>query len=223
MINEPIIKSLHDQKVESLANELLQKGYKVTVEPLVTDLPFRLGNYRPDLIASKNNGGIILEVKTNQRFSVERFQELAERIAEHDHWRFLLVTLDDVTKNLLPEADEELPSWRELQTKMESISSLIQQLMLEPAVLYLWGTAEAMLRKRAIVQKIPIERLHAATLLNHMYSCGEVSMTEFDLLKSILDKRNRVAHGRVTSLNAKELEDGLLVTRSLIEQWKACE
>lgn len=219
MMNEPI-KSLHDQKVESLANELLQKGYKVTVEPLVTDLPFTLGNYRPDLIASKDKGGIILEVKTNQRFSVDRFQELAQRIAEHEHWRFLLVTLDDVTKNLLPESDDDLPSWNELSAKTESISALIQQLMLEPAVLYLWGTIEAMLRKRAIVQKIPIDRFQAVKLLNHMYSSGEVSMNEFDSFKSILEKRNRVAHGLVTSLGAKELEDCLSMARSLIEQWK---
>ncbi|MDD2815865.1 MAG: hypothetical protein PHP00_09015 [Thiotrichaceae bacterium] len=221
MMNESI-KSLHDQKVESLANELLQKGYKVTVEPLVTDLPFKLGNYRPDLIASKDKGGIILEVKTNQRFSVDRFQELAQKIAEHEHWRFLLVTLDDVTKNLLPESDDDLPSWNELSAKTESISALIQQRMLEPAVLYLWGTIEAMLRKRAIVQKLPIERLHVVTLLDHMYSSGEVSMSEFDSFKSILDKRNRVAHGLVTSLKATELEDCLSMTCSLIEQWKEC-
>lgn len=215
------IKTLHDQKVESASKELSNIGYSVMIEPESTGLPFDLGNYRPDLIAFKDNGGIILEVNANRsRLSVDRFQEIAETIATHDGWRFVLVTPDDVAEKLLPEGKDDLPSWGDLQAKIENIENLIQQAMVEPALLYLWSAIEALLRKRAISQNIPIERFPAIKLLNHMYSSGEISMQEFDLVKSIFEKRNRVAHGLVTSLTSNELIDPLAMTRSLIEKWR---
>lgn len=216
------LKSLHDQKIDSVAKDLSQKGYQVIIEPLRNDLPFELGNYRPDLIALKGNEGIILEVKTtSQRLSIDRFQEISERIAEHKGWQFFLITLDDITEEVLPDRTEALPSWDALQAKIEAISVLIRQAMIEPAVLYLWSAIEAILRKRAIAQKIPIDRFPPAKLLNHMYSSGEISLHEFDTLMPIYKKRNRIAHGLMTALVTEELEHPLAITRALTERWQA--
>ncbi len=215
------VKSLHSQKLESTAQELLAQGYEVIIAPSSDQLPFDLGNYQPDLVAFKGKGGLILEVKGSlERLSIDRFQELAERISEYDGWRFLLVTLNDAIESLVPKEPGDLPSWKTLQAKTKDVETLIQAMMVEPALLYLWSTIEALLRKRAIAQSIPIDRFPPVTLLNHMYSSGELSVDEFDVIRSILEKRNRVAHGLVTSLLASELEGPLVIARSLLEKWQ---
>lgn len=215
------VKSPYDQKVESIANELSEQEYEVILEPSLDKLPFDLGSYKPDLVALKDKGGIILEVKSRHtKFSVDRFQELAERIAAHEGWRFLVVTLDDITETLLPKEPSDLPSVALLQEKTRQVETLIQSGMVEPALLYLWSTIEGLLRKRAIAQEIPIYRFPLIRLLDHMYSSGEISIDEFDLLRSTLEKRDGVAHGLVTSLTVSELEKLLTTTRYLIEKWQ---
>ncbi len=215
-----ITKSLHEQKIEATAQELLDKGYKVVINPSQSDLPFDLGGYRPNLVATQNGKGVILEVKTSlKRVSVDRFQEIAEQIATHDGWRFILVTLDDAREKVLPSDEKELPSWSELISRLSKLDILLQESLFEPALLFLWSIIEAALRKRAIAQLIPIERFPPINLLNHMYSSGEISIPEFDLIKDCLERRNKVAHGILTSIDSDVLKLSTDVTRLLIEKW----
>jgi hypothetical protein len=216
----PPIASAANEQTLKVADELAAKGYQVTIEPSPDNLPFDLSGYCPDLVAFKDGGGIILEMKPRLAgVSVDRFQQLAERVAQHAGWRFMLVTLDDVTKNILPEGQEDLPSWSALKDKVAGIDGLIGTGLLEPALLYLWGAIEAMLRKRALAQLLPIDRFPADKLLKHSYSSGELSIQEFDLITPLLAKRNRVAHGLVTVLVAEELRQLLDVTCGLLDKW----
>jgi REase_AHJR-like len=124
--------SLHEQRVRSTAQELLDNGYKVSIDPLISDLPFELGGYRPDLIATKDTEGIVLEIKTSlNRLSVDRFQDIAERVATHHGWRFLLVTLDDTSEKILLSDDDEMPSWEELNSRLAKLNTLIQDSLFE--------------------------------------------------------------------------------------------
>ncbi|MDY6991323.1 MAG: hypothetical protein SVR94_01785 [Pseudomonadota bacterium] len=216
--------SLHNQKVEQAAQEFKDKGYDVKLEPSQAELPFDLGNYRPDLIAYKGNEGIILEVKGSQaRFSVDRYQEVAEEIARHQGWKFLLVTLEDIDERIVPSETNDLPSWHDLASRMGEIRTLFEDGFLEPSLLYLWGSIEAALRKRAIAQKIPIERFPAIKLVNHIYSSAEISISEFELLKSLFEKRNRVAHGLVVSLESTELEKAINCIQKIMDRWQEAE
>ncbi len=171
-------------------------------EPSPKELPFDLGGYRPDLLATKGDTGLIIEVKTSaSRISVDRFLSLAWEISTHPGWRFLLVTLEDVDSSWTPTTSHELPAWPQLETKLRQARALIAEGAIEPALLYLWSIFEAALRKRAIEQNIPVERLPAAMLLNHMYSQGEVSVNDIDLLREFMLKRNRIAHGGNESID----------------------
>lgn len=212
---------IEHKTIEAIASKLEQDGYTVVIEPSSQELPFDLGHYRPDLVATRGHqGGIILEVKSSSsRLSVDRFQELADTIATHDGWRFLLVTSDDISGNGLISSHDPLPDWESFQSKIQEIEKLIQARMSEPALLYSWSTLEAILRKRAIAQNLPVERFPFLQLLNHMYSSGEISMDEFDHIKARLEKRDRIAHGLMAVVKAEELEELLAIIRSLMEQW----
>ncbi len=201
-MNSPARKA-HDDKISSLAIEYAHQGFTVTKEPSSAEMPFDLGDYRPDLIARNVGGGLIVEVKTRaSTIAVDRFQALAQEVSEHPGWRFLLVTLDDVDTAKIPTTSSELPSWDQLADKMHQTKELIAKDALEPAILYLWSIFESALRRRAIALSIPVERLPASVLLNHMYSQGEISVHEISLFRDFMLKRNRIAHGAAEVIDA---------------------
>ena len=55
----------------------------------------------------------------------------------------------------------------------------------EAAFLSLWGVLEAALRRRALQMSIPIERFPTLSLINQLYSQGELS------LNSSIERRHR--------------------------------
>ena len=215
-----VTQSLYEQKIQSTVQELIDNGYKVSIEPSRSDLPFELGGYHPDLIATKGDEGIILEVKTtSNRLSVDRFQAIAEQIATHNGWRFLLITLDDTSESILPSGEKDLPSWEELKTRLSNLDTLIQASLFEPSILFSSSILEAVLRKRAINQNLPIWRLPEKNLLNYIFSSGEISMSDFDIFKSCLDLRNKVAHGLATSIDPNLLSSAIASIKKLVAQW----
>ena len=170
---------------ETVAQELRRNGYEVVLSPSPEALPFDLGHYRPDLIAFKNGGGIVLEVKkSTAHLSVDRLQNVAEKVASHNGWQFRLLTPQDIPEYAV-DGYTDFPSWSTLRSKTQDVETLIQNGMTEPALLYLWSIVEAMLRKQAIAQHLPIDGYPSRNLLKHMYSSGEVSMDEFDLFNSL--------------------------------------
>ena len=215
-------KTLHHDKVKSLAEKYVNEGFDVVIEPKMNQLqlPFNLGNYQPDIIATKNNSGLVIDVKTStNRVSVENLQAISEEISRHPDWRFLLVTLEDIEAESLPETSEELPSWEELINYFSQVSKLIENNNIEPAFLFLWSVFEGALRKRAVDVSIPVERLPVIRLLRTMYSLGELSISEFDIIQAYLEKRNRLAHGYIQKLDSEVLHTFIMLIVKLLGEW----
>ncbi|QSV61631.1 MAG: hypothetical protein HEQ26_01540 [Dolichospermum sp. DL01] len=215
-------KTLHHDKVKSLAEKYVNEGFDVVIEPKMNQLqlPFNLGNYQPDIIASKNNSGLVIDVKTStNRVSVENLQAISEEISRHPDWRFLLVTLEDIEAESLPETSEELPSWEELINYFSQVSKLIENNNIEPAFLFLWSVFEGALRKRAVDVSIPVERLPVIRLLRTMYSLGELSISEFDIIQAYFEKRNRLAHGYIQKLDSEVLHTFIMLIVKLLGEW----
>ncbi|MCG9884402.1 MAG: hypothetical protein MH825_02295 [Cyanobacteria bacterium] len=219
-MNSPI-KTAHDEKIDSLVATYEQQGFTVLREPSSGQLPFDLGGYRPDLIATRGETGLIVEVKTTtSRISVDRFQALAQEISQHPGWRFLLVTLEDVDSFGVPTTDHELPAWPQLAVKLRQAQALMAEGTLEPALLYLWSIFEAALRRQAIEQNIPVERFPAPRLLNHLYSQGEISVEEIDLFQEFRRRRDRVAYGANESIDLPWMELVFEAVNRLVDDWK---
>ncbi len=215
-------KTLHHDKVKSLAEKYVNEGFDVVIEPKMNQLqlPFNLGNYQPDIIATKNNSGLVIDVKTStNRVSVENLQAISEEISRHPDWRFLLVTLEDIEAESLPGTSEELPSWEELIDHFSQVGKLIKNNDIEPAFLFLWSVFEGALRKKAVDVSIPIERLPAIKLLRSMYSLGELSISEFDIIQACLEERNRMAHGYIQKLNLEVLANFVKLVVVLLCEW----
>jgi hypothetical protein len=212
--------SMWEQKIEALAADYKRAGFEVIREPQPGVVPIDLGNYLPDLVAKKGDSGVVMEVRTgSSRLSIEPLQAVAQAIAEHPGWRFMLVTLDDVEADAFPATSADLPDWEQITQKLETVDALLANGLVEPAILYLCSVVEAALRRRAITRSIPVERLPADVLLNHLYSQGEVSVDEIDCMHELLDKRNRLSHGMQVPLEPELVARLVQAVRNMIGDW----
>jgi len=190
----PNSQAFSNQLESSIAKRYLDLGFAVTVEPSLDLIPFDLGGYRPDMLAIKQpDQNYIIEVKgSSQRISVDRFREISEVVKAHPGWRFILVTGDDEVS--IGEEAMLLQS-EQINNGVKKAKSLIGEGFYDAAFLFLWSLLEGMMRRQSIQKAIPIERLGGMSLINHLYSQGEMTREQFHECKDLLSIRNRVAHG----------------------------
>ncbi|MEH2209282.1 hypothetical protein [Nostoc sp.] len=214
-------KILYDEKVKFLAEKYETQGFRVLLEPKTDELPFDLGNYQPDIIAIKDGSSLVIEVKNSlNRLSVDRLKAIAEEVSTHPGWHFLLVTLEDIEAKSLPGTSEQFPSWQELTNRFMQAHKLIENDEIEPAFLLMWSIFEGALRKRAVDVSIPIERFPVIGLLRHLYSLGELSISQFDLAQACFEVWNRLAHGYIENLNLPVVHNLDNLVRELLTEWK---
>lgn len=108
-------KYLHLVAIEQLRDEYLLKGYNVNTD-------FKVGNYHADIVASKENEKIIIEVKTGKlsNESKIRLGGLADYVKEHGGYKFLIIavtpprekiiSIENLEQLLINEFIYELPS-----------------------------------------------------------------------------------------------------------------
>jgi hypothetical protein len=186
--------AVHSQLEASIVKRYAELGFNVTLDPSLSLIPFDLGGYRPDILAIKEpNQNYIIEVKgSSQRVSVDRFREISEVVKAHPGWRFLLVTGDD---EISIGEEAMLLQSEQIKNGVKKAKSLIGEGFFDAAFLFLWSLLEGMLRRQSIQKAIPIERLGGMSMINHLYSQGEMTREQFHECKDLLSIRNRVAHG----------------------------
>lgn len=209
-MTNPTQRSQEEQLLLSkVADDYRREGYKVFIAPQPDDLPFDLGMYSPDLLVKKSEDrGYLIEVRSSaDRISVERFREIAETVAEHPGWRFLLITDQDSPKG------KQVLSWAEIEKRKEQGEQLIAQGKVEAAFLSLWAVAEALMRKQAEQALIPIEQFPPVSLIKHLYTQGELSIEQYDKAMSLIEVRNRLVHGFQTA----NLEPATIELQKLVD------
>ncbi len=204
-----------------IAEKYRLQGFEVVAEPSKSLIPFDLGNYRPDLIARKSsNEGYIIELKNStSRISVDHYREIAEIVAQHHGWRFLLITGDDVSLEDI-KGNDELLTWEQMLQRKEQAQKFLVIGEVEVAFFYLWGILEAAMRQQAKNAAIPIERFPANSLINHLYSQGELSLEKFDQVKEIQTVRNRIAHGYQSPDLTEPTKQLLELVNELLAMWR---
>jgi hypothetical protein len=208
-------------RLQGIAEKYKSLGFEVVIEPSKSFIPFDLGNYCPDLIARKGlDEGYIIEFKNSiAKISVDRYREIAEIVAQHQGWRFLLITGEDVSSDD-PQNSSELMTWDQMLQRQEQAQKFLAIGEVEVAFLSLWGVLEAAMRRQAKQVAIPIERFPAKSLINHLYSQGELSMEQFDQVRVIQTVRDRLVHGyQLPSLEEPTKQLRVLVNE-LISMWK---
>lgn len=205
---------------DRVAERYTQEGYEVIHQPDSNLLPFDLGAYRPDLLVVKPGGErYLVEIKgTSAAIPVEKYREVAQRVAQEPGWRFLLVT------NV--EADEALPDtqkpldWAAIEERMRDAERLRGLGEVEAGLLTLWAAFEATVRNRAIEEHLPLESLRISSVINYLYSHGELSMEQFDAALELQRIRNQVAHGFQSDRVDGAFNNLSSLMRDLVMEWR---
>ena len=214
-------KVLEKNRLQGIVEKYKLQGFEVVIDPSKSLIPFDLGNYCPDLIARKGlDEGYIIELKNSiAKISVDRYREIAEIVAKHHGWRFLLITGEDISSGE-PQDDIELLTWEQMLQRQEQAQRFLAIGEVEVAFWYLWGILEAAMRRQARKVAIPIERFPANSLINHLYSQGELSMEQFDQVRVIQTIRDRLTHGYQLPNLEEPTKQLQVVVNELITIWK---
>ncbi|NET59883.1 MAG: hypothetical protein F6K47_28160 [Symploca sp. SIO2E6] len=208
----------HSLLESTVAERYRSIGFNVLVEPSASQIPFDLGGYRPDILATKEpDQNLIIEVKnTAERLSVDRFKSIAAIVNEQPGWKFLLVTGDD---SVPIGTDNGILTLEEIKAKLSQATDLIATGASEPAFLYLWSLLEGLLRHHSIEADIPLSRLNQVSLVNHLYSQGELSREQFHIAKNLFPIRNKAVHGYRVSHLEDSTQRLLELLKQLMGEW----
>ena len=216
------IQAQHDARIREIAERLRREGYDVVLEPRPADLPFDLGGYRPDLLARRDQDGLVLEVKVRaSRLSFDTLRSVAEEVRRHPGWRFLLVTSEDISDNDLLVDEHDRDTWNEIANRIEHARALLVQGDPEAAYMLTWIAFERMLRLQATRINLPIERLSPSIVIRQLYSVGELTIEQFDTALACQDVRNRVVHGLPSADLPAAFDRLAILVRELHADWAA--
>lgn len=203
MTNSMTENARYDRAVQrKVADRYRRMGYHVVERPQREDLPFDLGDFQPALLATKPGDGrnaderYIIEVKgAGPGLSVERYLAVADLVAQHAGWRFLLITEEEPLARLVEDGEPVPLTWQEIDRRLERAAQHRSRGEDEARFLTLWPAFEAALRNHAEEALIPLERVETSSLLNHLYSLGELSMEHYDVALDLLRTHTLLVHG----------------------------
>lgn len=211
--------NLERERLLKLAEEYRDKGYEILIHPKPEDLPDFLRNYRPDMIARREDEAVVIEVKSRSSLnssSTQYLPNLAQVIEQHPGWRFELVMTnpEDVTYSL--KAESSLQE-NEIKSGLKVARQLLEQ-HLESAILYSWSLVEATLRLAAEEEGLSLRRFDPLYLVKQLAIEGVISQSEYQLLMDSLSLRNAIAHGFKTIPITQNSADKLInMTEQLLE------
>lgn len=217
------ISTQHDRAVRSTVRNLQEKGYSVTIEPDPSVIPFDLHSYRPDILATRNNENLIIEIKTRGvSRSIERYKEIADIIGSHDNWHFMLSTVD------AEDVDQANHSLLESQIDQGVINQMLNRLdgllageNYDLVLPYLWLLYISAMRLAGQKAGIPIDATSDLSVLNYMYSLGEISGDELDWARHFLQMRNEAMHSLKFNVSRNDLKSIYSHIKDKLIEWRS--
>jgi hypothetical protein len=194
------------------AEELRERGYTVVIEPSPSTLPVALKDLRPDGIAIGKKPYLLIEVTRDDDRNAGRVRKLQQAIRESEDWRLHLILNRDAHEKSLA-----APRLEDIRATLGRIERIARQ-DAGAGLLMGWACLEAL--SRAIEPRNFARPQAPARLVERLASEGHVVASEAKFLRSMIQKRNELAHGQLaTIVESDEVEQFVaLLGRLLAEQ-----
>jgi uncharacterized protein YutE (UPF0331/DUF86 family) len=151
-----------------------------------------LGAYAPDLIALRDDKNLVIEIKHRSGRAENLLKDLAKRFEGQKGWEFRVVWIN-------PSESQDgltLQSRDTISTRLREISGLLDAGFVDSAMLMAWATFEAIGRK--LMPKEFARPQSPGRLVQVLAQEGHVTPDEGDVLRQLVDMRNRFIHGELT-------------------------
>jgi len=182
--------------LQELAEEYRRLGYTVILEPSAALIPSFLGNYRPEVLAIKDDEHLLFDVKLEGARDVDAFWRMVAEIQHHAGWKLTGITVPHVdtevnTSGVLSDLDVD-----GLRRHLREIDLLSRDPQLRPVVLSrLWVVYIAALRLLAIQEGFERDGDADYERLVRAESNGLISNAECEEGRALMVLRSRVANG----------------------------
>ena len=152
-------------------------------------LPRALADLRPDAVAAKDGGGVVIEViEPGSAAAHDRLRRIRAALGHHGGWTLRVVYLAPVRRDRPASASEE-----QLAENLRRIGD-IRDTSPEAALLLGWSVLEGLLQVREVgTGTAPRNARYVADALE---TFDYVTMAEAEKLRAIAALRNAVAHGQ---------------------------
>jgi hypothetical protein len=176
------------------------EGYNVIVQPRGEQVPPFVAGFQLDLIATRGNEGVVVEIKTN-RIDLSNdpyITRLAEIVNAQPGWRLDVVVLEPETTIEKAAREASEPSDDQLAQILKAAEDLVDRGYTSYAYVVAWGGLEAAMRR--IRDGAELYGKPAPTeLMRMLYGNGFLNKEQFDRLKESYKIRSQVVHGLVPS------------------------
>jgi hypothetical protein len=204
---------MNQQAIERIAKRYRDEGYDVIVLPQGDQIPPFLAGFRLDMIATRGNEYVVVEVKTNRiDLSSDPYAaRLAQIINAQPDWRLDLVVLEAETQVERAAQEASEPSDAQLDQLLKSADELAEKGYAPYACVVAWAGLEAAMRRVRDEGEL-YGKTSAIELMRTMYSNGILSREQFDRLRNSYKIRTQVVHGLVPSRIEPDLVPFLTAT-----------
>jgi hypothetical protein len=196
--------------LESVASSYEVRGYSVKLLPAGKDLPDFLTGLKPDLIATRKDESLVVEVKHRTELGDEQIQAIEAAVATRPGWRFELI-IDGSSR----ERDRILAA-PDVVALIEEANGLHETGHLAAGLLLLWSAIEGVLRQMAAHEAIELASPAPKYLITRLYTLGLVSKEQYRILDDAIRSRNQAAHGFQVSISHQELLALTSIARQLL-------
>ena len=182
--------------LQELAEEYQKLDYAVVVEPPATLIPAFLGDYRPELLATKDGENFLFDVKLEGARDVAEFWRMVAEAKRHAGWKLTGITVPNVdpevnTSGVLSDLDVE-----GLRQQLREIDLLSRDPQRRSVILpKLWVVYIAALRLLAIQEGFDRDGDADYSRLVRAQSNGLISNAEREEGRALMILRNRVVNG----------------------------
>lgn len=208
----------HDKAATQIAKELEDEGYAVILEPSGDVLPFPLAGYTPDIIATKSDDHLIVEIKTREAASSDtKYRKMLDIVEKHPGWRFLIKSVKDAGSQ--PDHQPRQPvSAAKIEDYLKKVETAVASGAGEIAIPLYWNVIAALLRHKAAKEGVSAEELSDRSLVNKLYTLGVISSSDYENLTRWHELRNAAVHNIEFVPQAGTTEALRAYVRSLINE-----
>lgn len=177
------------RQLNRICRQLERDGYDVIREPSTDDLPKGLQPFRPDAIAFREDGNLVVEVKTFGGRSGDQLRRLRRAVDALPGWGLLVSFADP------PIPPEPLPSIDELQQQLSGVRELAER-SAAAALMVAWSVLEAGSRRYlSAIGERRDQAQESVALVADLISFGLADPRDESSLCDLASLRNRIAHG----------------------------
>ncbi len=211
-----------ESRINQIAKEYRKKGYQVTIEPSLNELPSFLSHYRPDIIAVSNDESVIIEVKSySNLYRQSQMSNIAEIVEAQPRWRFELV-MTNPGGNTLITSESRLPSINEVSKRLTRARRLVKNADYESAIAIAWSAIEGLLRLIGKDENIALNRQSSSYVIKKTYTLGLIDNESYEELLKLNKIRNSVTHGLVEpNLQPSTILNSIELGRKILKRYRS--